>query len=463
MTETEATCRRTFLQLYKTFIRIVHNQKVATLLPELSLDTPSSRMEDERWHAILHIVNSPRFSKSSRLCQLLLYLAKQTLLDRTKLLNEQSIATEVFERGDDFDPGVDTIVRSHMVRLRQRLDQYAVDSEENTFRVTVPKGEYLVRFDRIAREPYPAPAIPVETEFGTENTSPIRRLIANPLLLPCCLMCALILFLTIALIITRHPIQKVAERTVHPLWSRIFQPSRPTTFVAADNGLVLLHWMTKKDTTLTEYLKHDFGQQTQGLTRERASEILNIANRRYTSFVDLNLFRRVQQLPFAPSDRLAVKYARDLRMDELKQEGNIILSGARGANPWVELYEPQMNFFGFNDGVHHIYSFINRHPQPGEPDRYFASDADPQQHVLGVLAFLSNLDGNGNALVVEGNSMAGTEAITDFLFNDDALLPFLKQLKKSDGMLPHFEVLIESNSVNGNAGQFHILSYRTHP
>jgi hypothetical protein len=30
-------------------------------------------------------------------------------------------------------------------------------------------------------------------------------------------------------------------------------------------------------------------------------------------------------------------------MDELKQ-GNIILSGARGANPWLELYEPQMNF-----------------------------------------------------------------------------------------------------------------------
>ena len=83
-------------------------------------------MEDERWQAVLQIVNSPRFSKSSRLSQLLLYLAEQTLLDRTEFLNEQNIATEVFERGDDFNPGVDTIVRSHMVRLRQRLDQYAI-------------------------------------------------------------------------------------------------------------------------------------------------------------------------------------------------------------------------------------------------------------------------------------------------------------------------------------------------
>ncbi|HTF64257.1 MAG TPA: hypothetical protein VK638_16355, partial [Edaphobacter sp.] len=62
-----------------------------------------------------------------------------------------------------------------------------------------------------------------------------------------------------------------------------------------------------------------------------------------------------------------------------------------------------------------------------------------------------------------GNSMAGTEAITDFLLNDDALLPFLNQLKRPDGTLPHFEVLVESNSVNGNAGPFRILSYRTHP
>jgi hypothetical protein len=83
--------------------------------------------------------------------------------------------------------------------------------------------------------------------------------------------------------------------------------------------------------------------------------------------------------------------------------------------------------------------------------------------VLGVLAFLPNLDGNGNALIIEGNSMAGTEAISDFLFDDAVLLPFLAKIKKADGSLPHFEVLVKSNNVNGSAGPFHILAYRTHP
>jgi hypothetical protein len=69
----------------------------------------------------------------------------------------------------------------------------------------------------------------------------------------------------------------------------------------------------------------------------------------------------------------------------------------------------------------------------------------------------------GNALIIEGNSMAGTEAISDLLFDDAALLPFLGKLRKPDGTLPHFEILIESNSVNGIAGPVHILAYRTHP
>jgi len=425
-------------------------------------------MGDERWNAVLRIVKSARFSKSSRLSQLLLYLAEQTLLERTAFLNEQAIAVEVFERGDEFNPGVDTIVRSHMVRLRQRLEQYASDFPIGNFRVTVPKGEYIVRFDRTVpiavpiSKGSPPPPLITELPFVTAEVPPRRKWITNPLFLPCGLLGLLVVGLSLVLWSVRYRSQRSASPPLHPLWSRIFQPSHPTTFVAADNGLVLLHWMTRKDTTLAEYLGHNFNQEFQGLPRDRADEIRNIANRRYTSFVDLNLFRRVQQLPFASPHRLILRYARDLGMDELKQ-GNIILSGARGANPWLELYEPQMNFYGSNDGIHHIYSFINRQPQAGEPDRYFASDSDPKQHVLGVLAFISNLDRSGNALVVEGNSMAGTEAITDFLFNDDVLLPFLNQLKHPDGTLPHFEVLVESNSVNGNAGPFHILSYRTYP
>ena len=434
------------------------------LLNQLPSRTTLDLAEDERWLATQRIVESPHFRRSPRLSRLLLYLSEQTLLDRPDLLTEQNIAVMVFERDAGFDPGVDTIVRSHMVRLRQKLDQYAEENHAGaSTRISIPRGEYLVRFESFTPSPLEAPVAIVRPLAAAPIVLPEGKR-TNPLVPLCWLLGITVLLLLGALLAMLSHSRGIVAATppVHPLWSHFFQPRQTTTFIAADSGLVLLHRMTEKSTTLAEYLSRDFSRETRGLSQERVDEVLNMANRRYTSFVDLNMFRRLQQLPFVASGRLEVKYARDIQMDELKQ-GNVILSGARGANPWLELYEPEMNFIGHDDGVHHTYTFINRHPQPGESAEFSVSESDPKQTTVGVLAFLPNLDANGSALIVEGNSMAGTEAISDFLFDDAALLPFLSRIRKPDGTVPHFEVLVQSNSVNGSAGPFRILSYRTHP
>jgi hypothetical protein len=425
--------------------------------------------EDERWLTVMRIVDSQHFRKSPRLSQLLLYLSEQTLLDRTELLTEHTIATRVFEREADFNPSVDTIVRSHMVRLRQRLEQYALDNGGTaSMQLAIPKGDYLVRFERIS----PSTDVQIDPrEIAATALPPASPDMPSSewkisyLAMACWTLSFVVLVLlgvlTMVLHRTGEPLEK-AQTVPHPLWSKVFQKHQNTTFVAADSGLVLLHRMTQKETTLAEYLTRNFEEETRPLSSARAAEVLNIAERRYTSFVDLNTFRRLQQLAFIQGAKLDAKYARDVQMDELKQ-GNLILSGARGANPWLELYEPELNFLGKNDGPQHKFSFINRRPQAGETTEFSVSEVDPRQPVLGLLAFLPNLDRNGNALIIEGNSMAGTEAISDFLFEDAALLPFLERIKKPDGSLPHFEVLVESTSVNGSAGPFHILAYRTHP
>jgi hypothetical protein len=349
------------------------------------------------------------------------------------------------------------------------LEQYAVDNSGTaSIQLGIPKGDYLVRFERVApsvdvqanpRE-FTAPAHPVATQ---DMLSSKRKI--SYLAIACSTLGLVVIVLLGILAMVLHRSGRplaITQTPPHPLWSKIFQTQQNTTFVAADSGLVLLHGMTKKNTTLAEYLTRNFEAETRALSSERTSEVLNIAERRYTSFVDLNTFRSLQQLALAKGAKLDARYARDMQMDELKQ-GNIILSGARGANPWLELYEPELNFVGTSDGVRHKFSFLNRHPQAGESTEFSVSESDPKQRVLGVLAFLPNLDRTGNILIIEGNSMAGTEAISDFLFEDAVLLPFLAKIKKADGSLPHFEVLVESNSVNGSAGPFHILSYRTHP
>jgi hypothetical protein len=423
---------------------------------------------DERWLAIEQLVESPYFKKSPRLRSLLLYLGTQTLAARSDLLTEHHIAHTVFQRKADFDPEVDTIVRSHMVRLRQKLDQYAIENEANSsICVTVPKGEYRVRFDH-TRSRLPQAALSGMEPPPRTSPKPTASQPRTPLLLACGLLSLLVLLLLTALTVmflrsrdTSREGLAAGAVAKHPLWSHFFQPHQTTTLIAADSGLVLLHRMTGKGTTLQEYLTRNFSQETRGLSAERTDEVLNMGERRYTSFVDLDLYRRLEQVAAASPGKLDVRYARDMQMDELKQ-GNLLLSGSRGANPWLALYEPRMNFIGTDEWVSHGYTFLNRHPLAGEAAAYSTSEGDRTQRVLGVLAYLPNLEGAGRTLIVEGNSMAGTEAISDFLFDDAALLPFLKKLSQPDGTVPYFEVLIEANSVNGSAGPFRILAYRTH-
>ena len=58
--------------------------------------------------------------------------------------------------------------------------------------------------------------------------------------------------------------------------------------------------------------------------------------------------------------------------------------------------------------------------------------------------------------------MAGTESAADFIFDDTRLLPFLSKIRKPDGSLPYFELLLRANNVNGNASPSEVIGYRTY-
>jgi hypothetical protein len=58
---------------------------------------------------------------------------------------EIEIAADVFNRGQDFDPSQDSMVRVYAHNLRQKLQQYYTDhAEAGTRRIAIPKGEYRI-------------------------------------------------------------------------------------------------------------------------------------------------------------------------------------------------------------------------------------------------------------------------------------------------------------------------------
>ena len=64
------------------------------------------------------------FANAGRMPGLLRHLLDSELSGAARRLNQTSIAIDVFDRDANFDPGVDSIVRVEMGRLRNKLREY---------------------------------------------------------------------------------------------------------------------------------------------------------------------------------------------------------------------------------------------------------------------------------------------------------------------------------------------------
>jgi hypothetical protein len=73
---------------------------------------------------------------------------------------------------------------------------------------------------------------------------------------------------------------------------------------------------------------------------------------------------------------------------------------------------------------------------------------------------MPNIAGDGNALLLEGTGMSGTQAAMDFVADDAQLLPFLKRISHPDGTLPHFELLLGTQNMGASAVRIQILAWR---
>lgn len=414
------------------------------------------------------VVASPTFARSERLSALLAFVCEMAFTGRQAELNEQRIGQSVFGRSPEYDSSADGIVRTQASRLRQRLDLFfEQEGCQEPIRITIPKGGYVPRFDSrqvvsdlsLERDEVqtteigdiPQPAADAAPDANYRYLGWLRWLL-------CGLMAA-----TLFVLGTGYRARSSHTGTAaHPLWGRIFLPDRPTLEVPGDSGLVLSYLVDKRNVSLHDYLSGEY--RTRIGPAEGASKLdlaalrADFVTRPYTSIVDLEVAVRLGQLAQEAHSRLQVRYTRDIRPNDLKSQ-NVILIGAREANPWVELFEHRMNFL-LQDDFKGAFAVLNKMPHPGEPSRWISRAEDPEHRVYGIVAFTPNVSGDGNALLIEGTSMAGTEAAWDFVSDDVALLPFLKRIRRSDGSIPHFEIVVGTQNMNASALHDELLAWR---
>lgn len=94
------------------------------------------------------VLASDAFSNAPVLSRFLRYVVEQGLQRPATTPKEYTVGVDVFERGADFDPRVDTIVRVHARRLRKRLGRYyQQEGRTDPLRIAIPKGHYHAEID----------------------------------------------------------------------------------------------------------------------------------------------------------------------------------------------------------------------------------------------------------------------------------------------------------------------------
>jgi hypothetical protein len=401
----------------------------------------------------------------------------------------------VFGRSEGYNSNDDNIVRNYARTLRKRVEDYfATEGKHEDLRLEIPRGAYVPVFysrplenlpqpeetpaaadawcmDNSSPDKSTRPSLIEETPLPAKGSVPLlsrRRRLAYPFLALCFILAAVIVTYC-SLRGFPHAWHAAAAPTSQPispsdaLWSQLFQKERNTFVVPADSGLVIMQGLTRQPVSLGDYVSGKYQSDGTAHAGISAGDVRELGTRRYTSIVDLNLVLRLSRLKQVVPERMMVRYARDLRMDDVRSD-NAILLGSVDANPWVGLFERQLNFrFSFDPKSDSAPVILNQHPLAGE-QLVYANHHDGSWHsTFGRIAYLPNLDGSGHILLIGGLNMAGTQAAGEFVLNPDLMRPTLDHARGPNGSIRPFEILIETSNVAANASSPRVVSERVAP
>ncbi len=435
--------------------------------------------DDLRWQLALRIAASGSLGRSGLLSDFLLYIVDRSIRGLASEITEQRIGVVVFGRARDYDPNDDNIVRSYARKLRKRIDDYfAVEGSEETLRLDIPRGGYSPTFSECARNIEPGSPSDTREEIApldlTEAISAnaglprkesrsflcSRRLADKKSMLTTLLAVLAGLGLGIGLMLfrpARLPFVR-EEATTSLLWKQLFSSSRDTFVVPSDAGLVIMQRLVERPVPLTAYISGSYRTKLKAENLPDADEILKLSARRYTNVVDLDFATRLGQMREVVPERMMVRYARELRMDDLRT-GNVILMGSDESNPWIQLFDSQLPLrFRYEADTDKPSGFVNLHPLTGEAAIY--STKGQEDRTYGIIAYLPNLADSGHVLIVAGLNTAGTQAAASYLMDSSLMKPALERARNPHGELQPFELLVSAGNVATNSLTPHLVIQR---
>ena len=244
-------------------------------------------------------------------------------------------------------------------------------------------------------------------------------------------------------------------------WGDFLRYHQQTDAVLPDDSLSVIEDLVRHPISLGDYLNRNYMREIQSsdLSADRKYDLDQIYSHNLVTFGGVRAAQQMLgQIPASSPTHLTL--SRYYMADAIKKN-NVILIGGKKANPWVHLFDGQMNFVtDFDNGGSQAF-VSNLHPKPGEQSTYTVS-YDPNQLVgYSVIGYLPNPGGTGNAIILSGTDSDATDAGAEFLTSEEQLEKFEATLHTKS--FPYFEILLKTSRLSGTSFSSEVLAYRTYP
>ncbi len=405
---------------------------------------------------VSRIASSSVFQKSNRLRELFLFLCERALSEPEASIHESEIGIGVFGRQPGYDTAQDPLVRVQVSQLRKKLQQYfSTEGRDEPVIIEIPRGAYTPVFS--SRPPEPA------ADQSPEVPEPANRPRASRLTV--LLVLATVASLAVAGWGWLRPVPfrtPDSGQAVGLLWRQVFSNGRPTCVVLSDPNLVLFEAIIKHQLTADEYKRKDFRRLVNELLtdpKQRSSATALVMSHSVTHIADAQLAAVFAAMNTSRQIATDIVPSRDFGVGYLRSH-NVVLLGSLRSNPWMELFETQLNFRSvFQDTEPPVSYFQNVSPLAGEAERY-----NEEWAFRGYcrVAYLPNPTRNGSVVLISGSDMASTEAGGEFISSER----WIKALQSRLGLAPRapfpfFEVLLRVEYLTKNTTpRFTMVAHR---
>ena len=247
---------------------------------------------------------------------------------------------------------------------------------------------------------------------------------------------------------------------VSALWQDFVKPSQQTDVVLPDASLSIREELTGQPVSLSDYINRQYKNELESLpvSKDRRDDIIDIYSHNLVAFGDFRAAQRILALSPVGSS-LHLTLSRFFQAESVKTD-NLILIGGKKANPWVYLFDDQINFSLDYDDASGIGYIANRHPRPGEAATYANSQYPNGFAGYSVVAYLPNPSHTADVLIIAGTNSQATDAAGEFVTSEASMERLQKMFPSKQ--IPYFEVLLKTTRLTGTPLGAEIVAYRTY-